>query len=87
MCYALCKHSVIKETFNGVAEYDKLSYVEFLEMIGRIASVKYLGTDFEQEHLLCKIEYVLDIILKIVGLERLEPISQEVDSSESDDEY
>jgi hypothetical protein len=47
MCYSLSKHSVIKETHNGTAEYDKLSFVEFLEMIGRIATVKYIGTDFE----------------------------------------
>ena len=51
MCYSLSKHSVIKETHNGIAEYDRLSFVEFLEMIGRIATVKYIGTDFEQEHL------------------------------------
>ena len=87
MCYALCKHSVIKETHNGIAEYDRLTFVEFLELIGRIATFKYIGTDFEQEHLLCKIEYILDLILKIVSVDRLDPISQEVDSSESDHDY
>lgn len=86
MCYALAKQTVVNETKN-YSEYDKLVFVEFLELLGRIASIKYLGTDFEKEPLIRRIEYVLELILKLVNLERLEPISQEIDSSESDSDY
>jgi hypothetical protein len=39
---------------------DRIKFVELLEMIGRIADVKYQGTDEDSQPLNLKIENVLD---------------------------
>jgi hypothetical protein len=47
-------------------------FVEFLEMIGRIADIKYRGTEVGNLPLNKKIEYVLDEVLQVVGAKRNE---------------
>ena len=85
--YGLCKMTVVDEADDGLNRYNKLYFVEFLEMIGRIAEIKYRGTEVAQQSLTKRIEYVLDEILPLVGAKRQEVDIGIEEESESDDEY
>ena len=64
-----------------------MNYVEFLEMIGRVADTYFAGSEMEDLQLAQKIEYLLDEILPVVGKSR---VKQEIiidEFSESDDDY
>ena len=56
-------------------------------MIGRIASIKYANTEFEDEPLARRVEMVLDHIFKLVNFTRREVPPGEESESESDDDY
>ncbi len=62
--------TVVDEADDGLNRYNKLYFVEFLEMMGRIAEIKYRGTEVGQYSLTKRIEYVLDEILPLVGAKR-----------------
>ena len=65
-----------------------LNFVEMLEMIGRIADLKYKTTSMNDMPLATKIEYVLDLIIpSILDQERKEVNIQQVEESQSDDDY
>ena len=66
LCLGFCKMTVCDEA-NMYQNYEKLQFVELLEMIGRIADVIFFETDLEYEKLHTKIENVLDTVLKMVG--------------------
>ena len=68
--YGLCKMTVVDEADDGLNRYNKLYFVEFLEMVARIAEIKYRGTEVSQQSLTKRIEYVLDEILPLVGAKR-----------------
>ena len=85
--FGLCKMTVVDEADDGLNRYNKLYFVEFLEMIARIADIKYKGTEVAQQTLTKKIEYVLDEILPLVGAKRQEVDIGIEEESESDDEY
>jgi hypothetical protein len=40
-CYGMSKMTVINEQKDGKVVYNKLSFVEFIEMVGRVANLKY----------------------------------------------
>ena len=86
-CYGMCKMTVINEFEDSQTKYKRLQFVEFLEMLGRIAELKYRGTDLERVPLAKKLETVLEEALAIVGYERKEVNIVVNDVSESDDEY
>ena len=46
-CYGMSKMTVINEAEESTIRYKRLQFVELLEMIGRIADVKYKGTELE----------------------------------------
>lgn len=46
-CYGMCKMTVINEAEESSVRYKRLQFVELLEMIGRIAEVKFKGTELE----------------------------------------
>ena len=84
LCYALCKQTIVHEHTEGLARYDKLSVVEFLELLGRIAVTRFEGTEFENEPLVKRLEYVVEAALATVGLTRADPhVQEEEESSES----
>jgi len=64
-----------------------MPFVEFLEFIGRISLVKFVGTELEDLNLAQKIAYVLDDLFSVIGMTRNEVEVEEVVLSESDDEY
>ncbi len=85
-CYGMCKMSVIYESVDSW-QYKQLKFVELLELIGRIASMKFKGTENENLSLTKKIEYVLDAVLKLVEVQRKDVNIKVNEDSESDDEY
>ena len=86
-CYSMCKMTVNFEELDGLRHYDKLQFVEFLELLGRIAQIRFEGTDLQKEPLVIRLEYILESALAIVGQERIEVVSKEQDWSESDQDY
>jgi hypothetical protein len=61
--------------------------VELLELIGRVAELKYRDTEQASLPLVKRIEYVLDDTLALIEVKRKEVHIQVDDESESDDEY
>eukprot|EP00347_Sterkiella_histriomuscorum_P002614 403367462 len=85
-CYGMCKMSVILESVD-CWQYKQLKFVEFLELIGRISVLKFKNTDNESLPLAKKIEFILDILLRMVEVQRKDVNIQVNEESESDDEY
>ena len=87
-CFCMCKMTIIDEAQQS-KKYQFLSFVEFLELIGRIAELKFRSTAMNGIPLFQKIEYTLDDIIPYLlpGKERLIPEIQEVEESDSDDDY
>ena len=87
-CYGMCKMTVINEAEDSTLRYRRLQFVELLEMIGRIADVKYKGTEMETTMTLAqRIEFVLDDVLSLVDVKRKDVNIVIDEQSESDDEY
>ena len=59
-CFGISRMTVKNEMEHGLAAYNHISYVEFLEFIGRMAHIKYEELD---EPLYVKIERILDDLL------------------------
>lgn len=87
-CYGMCKMSVILEQDN-MWQYKQLKFVELLELVGRIAHQKFKDHPELAESLTLaqKIEHVLDVIFKMVDVQRKEVHNNVVEESESDDDY
>lgn len=85
-CYGMSKMTIINEDYQR-DRYYLLDFVEFLEMIGRIALVKYEGSDMEREPLVRKIEFVVDSLFTLLNVERSEVVLEEEDISDSDPDY
>lgn len=73
LCYALCRQTVTYEQAEGVKYYDRLVFAEFLELLGRMAAIRFQGTEFESEPLLRRLECIVDAALGLVGMERADP--------------
>ncbi len=87
-CYGMSKMSVVFEQDN-MGQYKVLKLVELLEMIGRIAHFKFKDNAElnESMSLAQKIEHILDIMLKLVGVPRKDVTLNILEESESDDDY
>ena len=83
-CYGLCKMTVINETKDNKL-YDRMKLTEFVEMIGRVADVKYKTQTMLG--LAQKIEFVLDALLGVINVERQNVTDVVEEESESDDDY
>jgi len=70
-------------------KYDRIVFVEFLEMVGRIAEFKFKGTELESIPLELKIEEILDELLTVLGAGfKRKPVNIEIDEgTESDSDY
>ena len=86
--FFLSKQTVPNENDNANHEYTYLRFEEFIEMIGRIAQLKYLQTEMHSEwNLTQKIKVVLDYMFVLIGDVAVDaPQLREV-ISESDDDY
>ena len=86
--FGISKMTVVEDTSEkGVKELEHMRIVELLEFIGRLAIIKFLGTELENEPLATKISYILDELFAPIGLVKEDPISSvEVETtSESED--
>lgn len=88
-CFGLSKQTVPGENEQEASKYEVLPFVEFLEMIGRVAHFKYRGSELENIGLERKLETILDELFKLIGETRKDAVeTEEVESeSESDDDY
>jgi hypothetical protein len=81
-CFGMSKQTVVNE--RGLLTqlaYFSMEFVEFLEMVGRVAQTKFPG----EKGLESKIEDLFDEMLPLFGLTRNQPIA-EIEESYSEDE-
>ena len=87
-CYGMCKMTCVNEAEESTMRYKRLQFVELLELIGRIADVKFRGTEMETSMTLAqRIEFVIDDVLTLVDGKRKDVIIIIDEQSESDDDY
>ena len=85
--YGLSKTTVALEKEDGPTEYNSLKFVEFLEMIGRIAYLKW-ETSKSSLPMEKKIFIVLEALLEPIGLSPSLPSAEDSASeTETDDDY
>ena len=88
LCYGLCKMTTVNEAEESTLRYKRLQFVELLELVGRIADLKFKGTEQEKSLGLAeKIEFVLEDLFTLVGVRRKDVIITVEELSESDDDY
>lgn len=87
----MSKQTIVRENEAMNKDYFLMHFVEFLEMIARVAEVKFSDSERSLEPLHIKLLYVLDeLIPKMLGKEfkRREPNEEEnLSSSDSESEY
>lgn len=87
-CFGMSKITIINETkADAAVKYNSLKFEEFLEMIGRVAHLKYNLQEHAEITLSQKIEFILDEILAVVKEKRNDPEIYIEDESESDKDY
>lgn len=87
-CYGMSKMTIVDEfKMTERVGYLVMDFVEFLEMICRVANAKFKNTDYANADLLDKVVFILDDLLQIVGQERKEVHVEEEEISESDEDY
>ena len=87
-CYGMSKMTVTNEnTREGEKLYNQIKYVEFLEMIGRIADLKFRGSETEDMELHLKIEILLDDVFDDFALARVQVNVDVREETESDCDY
>ena len=70
-CYGMSKMTIEKEIDGGNKYYNRIKFVEFLEMIGRVADLRFRDSEMEEFNLATKIEYLLDDLLPCFDLTRI----------------
>ena len=72
-CFGMSKMTVVKETTNSV-QYYQLKFIEFIEMIGRVAHFKFKDDpEMATLELPQKIEIIMEEVLSVLNIERQEP--------------
>lgn len=88
-CMGMSKMTVINENEQPESKkYKTVAFVEFLEMIARVAQSKFTESELEDIGLNAKIEFVLDDLFKVLG-EKRKPVNidEEDEGSASDSDY
>lgn len=85
-CYIMSKMTVCNEE-KEYHSYQEIKFVEFLEMIGRIAVEYAKGTEREKDSLENKMQVVLDSLFALVSRDRREVVIPDPDISDSDPDY
>ena len=84
----MSKMTTIQERERKKSPFE-LEFVEFLEFIGRLAQTKFMGSEVE-DHLTPtqKIEYILEDLFAMAGLQFNEVVIEETEESgEESEEY
>jgi len=85
--YGMSKMTVEREGTQS-DKYNEMKFVEMLEMIGRMAEMKYRHSGNKDMPLATKISFILDLILPaVLEKERIEVDIQIEEESESDEDY
>jgi len=72
---------------DSLQEYNRLSYLEFMEFLVRVADLYFEDSEMKELELHEKFEYLLDEVLPLVNAKR---VRQEIiieEFSDSDDDY
>ena len=86
--FGLSKQTIVEiNTQKGMFQAYRLEEVEFLEFIGRLAVLKFHGTELEETNLSTKIGYILDEIFSTINTERNIPDEKVYLESTSEDEW
>ena len=87
-CYGMSKMTVVEEfVFSESRGYGVMHFVEFLEMMCRVAVSKFKGTEYANHDLIHKLIFIVDDLLALVGMERIEVNIEAEEISESDEDY
>ena len=70
-----------------VAEYGRVSLVEFLEIVGRCADHKFRGSELEDIDLAQKVNFVMDDLFAPFNMRRRNPRVDIEEETESDSDY
>ena len=86
--FGMSQATVVNEFDKGsLQEYSKLTYVEFLEFLARVAELYFEDSEMAELDLHVKLEYLLDEILPLVSAKRVKQSTVIEEFSESDDDY
>ena len=75
--------TIVNEVDGGLTKYNVLKLVEFIELIGRLADIKFKDSDAP---LATKIEDTLDLIFPAFGLQRVKDGQILITEADSSDE-
>ena len=85
-CYGMSKMTVAMDSHNN--QFYTMEFVEFLEMVCRIADKKFRGTEMANMELQMKIGFILDELLPLIGETERNQIDEHIiEISESDEDY
>jgi hypothetical protein len=89
IAFGLSKMVVADENDHGPEEYEHIRLVEFMEMIGRVAQLKYEDTPMDKQWpLSTKVFNIVDGLLKNwTGINARSPDEDDGTETESDREY
>ena len=86
-CYGMSKMTMPDENNDGSARMVRIDFVEFLEMIGRAAHVKFRGSELEELPLYRKIEFILADLFQFLSMQP-SPINVDIEeNTASDSDY
>lgn len=86
-CYGMSKMTMHDENNDGEDRMKKIEFVEFLELIGRAAHVKFRGSELEDLPLYRKIEFILADIFQYFQMQP-SPINVDIEEeTASDSDY
>jgi len=69
--------NVEEQSENSPYRYNRLRFVEFLELIGRVADFAFTGSELQNIGLTQKIQFVLNEVFKVAGVRGGEGRKQE----------
>ena len=72
ICYGSCLMTCVDIVKSSKEELFTLDFLEFLELIGRVAHQYFLSSESDQKPLCEKIAYILDEWLAVIGIQREE---------------
>lgn len=92
-CFGYSKMTVIDEmkakgsfSFLSLDQYDRLLFVEFLEVLGRVADFNFRDTELQSEPLDVKVALILEVVLPLVGYRRRDPAPPPPPDSHTDND-
>ena len=87
-CLGMAKETLVEQNGEGAEQKQRhVKFVEFLEVIGRAADLRFQGSELESEPLNTKIEFLLDDLFRPFGLTRCPVWVEALEETDSDSDY